>query len=117
MWLENRDVQILADTLGYQYATPAGRDYDVIDLSEDVMGGSFKESDTLFESSLSRAWLTADFCILFSKNKTDDETAYFLGLNNLISLLPLRDKDYHYKHRLNQADVLVDLIRHVEIDF
>lgn len=117
MWLENRDVQILADVLGYQYATPAGRSYDVIDLSEDLVEGSFAEGDTLFNSNLPRAWLTADFRILFSKNKTDDETAYFLGLNNLISLLPLRDKDYHYKHRLNQVDVLIDLLRHIEIDF
>jgi len=117
MWLENRDVQILADVLGYQYVTPSGRSYDVIDLSEDTVQGPFAEGSILYNSHLSSVWLTTDFHILFSKNKTDDEAAYYLGLNNLISLLPLRDKDYHYKHRLNQADVLIELLHHIEIDF
>ncbi len=116
-WLENRDVQILADILGYRYTTPRNRSYDVIDLAEDLAPGPFGEGSILRDSYLPRAWLDADFHILFSKNKTDDEAAYYLGLNNLISLLPLRDKDYHYKHRLDRADALIELLRHIDLDF
>ena len=116
-WLENRDVQILADILGYRYVTSKDRGYDVIDFAEDLAPGPFAEGSILHNSHLPRAWLEADFHILFSKNKTDDETAYYLGLNNLISLLPLKDKDYHYKHRLNRADVLIELLHHIDIDF
>ena len=116
-WLENRDVQILADILGYRYATPRNRSYDVIDLAEELAPGPFGEGSILRGSNLPSAWLDADFHILFSKNKTDDESAYYLGLNNLISLLPLRDKDYHYKHRLDRADVLIELMRHIDLDF
>ena len=116
-WLENRDVQILADILGYRYVTPDNHDYDVIDLADETLPGPFGSTSLLADSELPRAWLEADFCILFSKNKTDDESAFHLGLNNLISLLPLKDKDYHYKYRLDRAAVLLELLRCVEIDF
>lgn len=116
-WLENRDVQILADILGYRYTTPDGHDYDIIDLADETLPGPFADGSLLAHSELSRAWLEADFTILFSKNKTDDENAFRLGLDNLTSLLPLRDKDYHYKHRLDRAGVLLELLRHVDVDF
>lgn len=117
MWLENRDVQILADVLGYQYVTPAGHDYDVLDLSEQTVQGCFGKNSILSDSKFSEVWLTSDYHILFSKNKTDDENAFYLGLNNLLSVLPLTDKDYHYKHRLDKTSVLIELLDKVEIDF
>lgn len=116
-WLENRDVQILADILGYRYITPDGNDYDVIDLAEDTLPGPFAASSLLAHSELARAWCEAGFRILFSKNKTDDENAVRLCLDNLLSLLPLKDKDYHYKHRLDRAGVLLELQNHAEADF
>ncbi len=116
-WLENRDVQILADLLGYRYTTSEGRDYDVIDLAEDLTPGPFSEGSILHNSPLPRVWVEADFHILFCKNKTDHELAYYLGLNNLLSILPLRDKDYHYKYRLDRAEVLIELLHHLDIDF
>ena len=116
-WLENRDVQILADILGYRYVTPDGNDYDVIDLAEETLPGPFTGTSLLAHSKIASAWCEADFHILFSKNKTDDENAFHLGLNNLISLLPLKDKDYHYKHRLDRAEVLLEILRHVQVDF
>jgi len=116
-WLENRDVQILADILGYQYVTPNGNDYDVIDLAEETLPGPVTDTCLLAHSEISRAWCEADFRILFSKNKTDDENAVHLCLDNLLSILPLKDKDYHYKHRLDRAEVLLELQSHVEVDF
>ncbi|HEY2594955.1 MAG TPA: hypothetical protein VGK33_13750, partial [Chloroflexota bacterium] len=41
LWLENRDVLVAADLLGYRYETPAGRPYDVVDLSESVRSDVF----------------------------------------------------------------------------
>lgn len=117
LWLENRDVQILADMLGYQYVTPAGWSYDVIDLADELVPGPFGAGSILQGSEISQRWINADFTILFSKNKTDDENAYYLCLDNLISLLPLRDKDYHYKQRLNQHEVLLELLQNVRVDF
>jgi uncharacterized protein (DUF362 family) len=117
LWLENRDVQILADLLGYHYATPAGRPYDLIDLAEDLVPGPFAEGSLLKGTDLSRRWLEADFRIIFAKNKTDDEEAYFLCLDNLLSILPLRDKDYHYRHRLNREEVLLALLKNIPVEF
>lgn len=116
-WLENRDVQILADILGYRYITENGNDYDVIDLAEETLPGPFADGSLLAHSELPRAWNGADFRIVFAKNKTDDENAVYLCLDNLISVLPLRDKDYHYKHRLERSAVLLELLQHVEVDF
>ncbi|MBL3619432.1 MAG: DUF362 domain-containing protein, partial [gamma proteobacterium endosymbiont of Lamellibrachia anaximandri] len=115
--LENRDVQILADMLGYQYVTPKGRDYDVIDLGEELQEVSVAEGSVLHGVSLSRHWQDADFRILFAKNRTDEINAYSLCAESLISILPLRDKVYHYKHRLKPENVLVELIRETRVDF
>ncbi|MDH5586051.1 MAG: DUF362 domain-containing protein [Nitrospirota bacterium] len=117
LWLENRDVQILADMLGYHYVTPGGRPYDIIDLAEDLVPGPFTSSSLLYGTHLPRIWCEAAFRIIFAKNQTDDEQAYRLCLDNLLSLLPLRDKDYHYKHRFKEQDVLLELLKHTTVDF
>jgi len=117
IWLENRDVQILADMLGYQFVTPAGRDYDIIDLAEETVAGPFGEGSILQGSEISQYWNDANFVIVFAKNKTDDENAYSLCLENLFSALPLRDKDYHYKYRLGSNEVLAELLQTIRIDF
>lgn len=116
-WLENRDVQVRADLIGYKFVTPKGREYDVVDLAEDLVHGPFEEGSILYGSPLSRRWQNANFRIIFAKNKTDDTSAYFLCLDNLISILPLRDKDYHYKYRLNRTDVLLELAQQANVDF
>jgi uncharacterized protein (DUF362 family) len=117
LWLENRDVQILADMLGYHYVTPGGRPYDIIDLADDLVPGPFISSSLLYGTHLPRLWCEAAFRIIFAKNQTDDEQAYRLCLNNLLSILPLRDKDYHYKHRFKEQDVLLELLKHTTVDF
>jgi uncharacterized protein (DUF362 family) len=116
-WLENRDVQILADLLGYRFVTIKGNAYEITDFAEDLVPGPFEPGCILRGSHLPRIWKEANFRIIFAKNKTDDENAYHLCLDNLISVLPLRDKDYHYKHRLNRSDVLIELLKHTTADF
>lgn len=115
--LENRDVQILADILGYQYITPKGREYDILDLGEALHDAQFDVKDLLRGTMLSDYWLNADFRILFGKNKTDEVNLYHLCAENFLSVLPLRDKEYHYRHRFNPADLLVELIRNTRVDF
>ncbi len=61
--LENRDVQILADMLGYRYVTPEGRDYDILDLGEALSDARFDDKALLRGTTLSDHWLTADFRI------------------------------------------------------
>ena len=116
-WIENRDVQILADLLGYRFVTPKGNSYEIVDFAQELVPGPFERGSILRGTRLPRLWKQANFRIVFAKNKTDDENAYYLCLDNLISVLPLRDKDYHYKHRLNRRDVLVELLRHTPVDF
>ncbi len=116
-WLENRDVQVLADLLGYRFVTPKGNAYEITDFAEDLVPGPFASGSILHGTRLPRIWSEADFRIIFAKNKTDDENGYYLCLDNLISVLPLRDKDYHYKHRLKRSDVLVELLKHTKVDF
>ncbi|MFQ5561681.1 MAG: DUF362 domain-containing protein, partial [Nitrospinota bacterium] len=72
-WLENRDVLVVADLIGYQYQTSDGKPYDVVNLSDDCVGDIFPETHFLHLLRLSRYWTEANFRICFSKNKTDDE--------------------------------------------
>jgi uncharacterized protein (DUF362 family) len=116
-WLENRDVQILADLVGYRFVTPKGNAYEIFDLAEDLVPGPFERGGILHGTHLPRIWKEANFRLIFAKNKTDDENAYHLCLDNLISILPLRDKEYHYKHRLNRRAVLIELLKHTTVDF
>jgi uncharacterized protein (DUF362 family) len=117
LWLENRDVAVLADLVGYRYVTEDGRDYDVLNLSEDVIEGGFAESGVLYGSKLGRAWLEAHFRISFAKNKTHEEYFFSLGLQNLLGVLPLRDKEYHYYHRFDSGDVCLELLDKTPVHF
>ena len=117
LWLENRDVLILADLVGYRYETPSGRPYDIINLSEDVIDAGFPEESVLHDTALSEAWLSAGFRISFAKNKTDEAHYYALGLESLLRVLPLRDKIYHYSHRLRPEELGVDLLRQTPVQF
>src|SRR5262249_52896079 len=57
LWLENRDVVLLADLAGYRFVTEQGHNYDVIDLSEDIVDVAFTEGSALYGSGLARAWM------------------------------------------------------------
>lgn len=117
LWLENRDVAVLADLVGYRYVTKDDRAYDVLNLSEDVVEGGFSENGALNGSKLGRAWLEAHFRIGIAKSKTHEEYFFSLGLQNLLGVLPLRDKEYHYYHRLDGGDVCTELLDRTPVHF
>ncbi|MBV7335256.1 DUF362 domain-containing protein [Chloroflexi bacterium TSY] len=117
LWLENREVVILADMVGYRYVTEQGNDYDVVDLSEQVVEAPFPPGTVLHGSGLAQPWLDAHYRISFAKNKTDEEDFYALGLANLLGVLPLRDKEYHYRHRFNPGDACLELLQQTPVHF
>lgn len=110
LWLENREVEITADLLGYRYETPSGRPYDVIDLSQVVAGDVFPAWGALAGTPLSRAWLDADLRIVVAANRTDEDDGYALCLSTLLGVLPLTDKDYHYRYRRDPGEVAAELV-------
>jgi hypothetical protein len=117
LWLENRDVFVAADLLGYRYETSAGRPYDVIDLAEDLQQGVFPDWGPLAGAPLSRAWLEADLRIVFAANRTDEDDGYALCLSTLLSVLPHTDKDYHYRYRRDAGEVVAQLAAAAPVDF
>ncbi|HEX2027937.1 MAG TPA: DUF362 domain-containing protein [Nitriliruptorales bacterium] len=110
LWAGNRDVLALADLLGYRFLTPAGRDYDIVDLGEDLVDGGFAPGEVLNGSTLSRAWLDAGFRIVFSKNRCDDADGYALCLDTMLAALPLVDELYHYRLARDPGDVVRELL-------
>lgn len=110
LWLENRDVFVAADLLGYRYETAAGRPYDVLDLAEDTVAGVFAEWGPLGGTPLSRAWLEADVRVVLAANRTDEDDGYALCLSTLLSVLPDTDKDYQYRYRRDAGAVTAELV-------
>lgn len=117
LWLENRDVAVLAELVGYHYVTPQGRAYDIVDLSDEVVPVPFPVESGLHDTGLGRAWVEAHYRINFAKNKTHEEFHFALCLQNLLGVLPLRDKEYHYRHRLKPWDVCVAVHRQTPAHF
>jgi uncharacterized protein (DUF362 family) len=117
LWLENRDVLVLADMVGYKFVTERGHSYDIVDLGNDIIEVPYPKGSTLYGTGLARPWVEAHYRISFAKNKTDEENFYALGLQNMMGVLPLRDKDYHYHHRLRPWDVCLDLLRQTPVHF
>lgn len=116
LWLDNRDPFMLAELLGYRYATPKGRAYDVIDLSEDAVDGDFPATSALSGSALSAAWCDADLRIIFAANRTDEDDGYALCLRTLLAVLPLTDKNYHYRLRRDPGAVAAALLDRAPVD-
>lgn len=96
LWLENRSVAVLADLLGYQYITPAGTEYEILDLSEQA----------------AQAWRDAALRIVFAKCKTDQHDTFTLCCGTLMYALPLVDKDYHYRFQPEPWRPLLELLEH-----
>lgn len=117
LWLDNREVLVLADLVGYRFETSKGNAYEVLNLSEATMDAGFPAGSALAGTELSEYWQSAHFRINFCKNKTDEAQGYALGLYNLMGVLPLKAKSFHYKLRLKQEEVALDLYRHVSFDF
>jgi len=117
-WLENRDALALADLLGYGFVTPSGQSYEVLDLSEDLEPGGFPAESVLHGASLSRAWLEAQFRVVFAKSRTDEVEGYALCLHTLLSALPGKDGEGRaWRGRLDPAGLCVDLLRRTPVHF
>jgi uncharacterized protein (DUF362 family) len=117
LWADNRELYALSDLLGYRFATPQGRSYDIVDLSESPDGVAFASESVLHGDALSRDWIGADIRIVFSKNRTDEQAGYALCLDTLIGVLPRTDKDLHYRSRRDPGDVVADLLTAAPITF
>lgn len=113
-WLENRDVLVRADLLGYRFETPGGGAYDVVDLADDLVPVSFPPGSVLQGIRLGRAWVDAHYRICFAKNKTDEQHGYALCLESLIGLLPCPDQG---RHRWSPPEVCVELLRQTPVHF
>ena len=116
-WLENRDVFVVADFLGYRFETNKGRPYDVVDLSDDLVEDAFPDASPLAGTALSRAWIDADLRIVFAANRTDEGDGYALCLSTLLNVLPLVDKHYHYRARRDVGAVVDALVNAAPVDF
>jgi uncharacterized protein (DUF362 family) len=116
-WVENRDVLVLADLAGYRYSTPAGRTYEFFDLSEDPAEAPCAGSSILKSIPLSRRWLDAHVRINFAKNKTDEENAFALGLQNLLSITPLSGNALPQVSQRYAPEVAVALLRYAPPTF
>ncbi|MFB0610969.1 DUF362 domain-containing protein [Aurantiacibacter poecillastricola] len=116
LWAENRDVFMRADLLGYRYFTPAGREYDIVDLAEDAKHSPFAAESVLAGISLSAALQKAAFRIVFAANRTDTADGYALTLQTLLSVLPGRDKESLYFRQRDPGAVITALLDAVPID-
>jgi len=117
LWAENREVPVLADLLGYKYVTPGGHDYDVLDLTQNLVAADFPAGSVLQDSELAEAWRDAHFRICFAKNRTDEFDCYALCLDSLLGVLPLVDKDYYYRCRIPAGEAVADLLRTTPVHF
>jgi uncharacterized protein (DUF362 family) len=117
LWAENRDLYALSDLVGYRYTTPQGRSYDIVDLVGALDDTAFAGDSVLRGCAISRGWLDADLRIVFSKNRTDEFAGYALCLDTLIGVLPLTDKDLHYRKRRHPGDVVAALLSAAPVQF
>lgn len=117
LWAENRDLLALSDLLGYRFVTPGGRPYAISDLAEGSAQFDFPPHSALRGGTVSRLWCDADARIVFTKNRTDEAAGYALCLDTLIGVLPLTDKDLHYRARRHPGDVAAALLEAAPVDF
>ena len=106
----NRDVKTVAETIGLQ-----GRDYRVIDLSEDLE--EFEYSGKLGKHFVNREWKNADFRISFAKNKTHVYAYYTLTIKNIYGALPMENKFLEYHHERDIFSTTIEFIKHFPIHF
>lgn len=116
LWAENRDVFMRADLLGYRYVTASGRDYDIVDLSDDAEDAPFPSDSALAGIPLSAIWQNAAIRIVFSANRTDAADGYALALDTLLSVLPGRNKDSLYWRQRDPAAVIQALLAATPVD-
>lgn len=112
LWAENRDVNVMADLIGYRFSTPSGHPYEITDLTRETPTPPPPDGALLAREEIGAAWADADFRIVFARNKTDDHSGYALCLESLLGVLALEDKDYLYRQRSDRAAVVCEILRH-----
>ncbi|MEJ0015126.1 MAG: DUF362 domain-containing protein [Acetobacteraceae bacterium] len=117
LWAGNRDLLSLSDLLGYRFATPKGRGYDIVDLADEIDDAAFPAASALHGCGLSRLWRDADLRIVFGTCRTDEALGCSLCLDTLIGVLPLVDKDLHYRRRRHPGDVAAALLAAAPVGF
>ena len=103
--------------IGYRFVTERGRSYEIVDLGANIIEVPFACGRVPSTTCLARPGVEAHFRISFAKNKTDGEFYFALGAQNLLGVLPLRDKTYHYRHRFQPGDIGVVLLRQTPVHF
>jgi uncharacterized protein (DUF362 family) len=106
----NREVKTVAEYIGLK-----GRDYRVIDLSEDLE--EFQYSGKLGNHFVNREWKNADFRISFAKNKTHVYAYYTLTIKNIYGALPMENKFLEYHHERDIFSTTIEFIKHFPIHF
>jgi uncharacterized protein (DUF362 family) len=117
VWADNRDLHAIADLLGYRYETAKRRSYEIADLADEQEQAAFPPGCALHGCAISRLWLDADIRIVFSKSRADEASGYALCLDTLIDVLPLPDKDLHYRRRRHPGDVAAALLDLAPVQF
>ena len=110
-WAGNRDVYALVDLLGYSFVTPAGRDYDVVDLSTDLVDAPFAEGGVLAGVGLNGQWVNAGVRVVFAKNATHDSHGFGLGLHTALQVVSPGSM-----RQSAAGDVIVELLRATPVD-
>ena len=96
-WLHNRDPLVVPELVGYRFATPKGRTYEVVNLGAGP--------------GLDERWRQAALRINFAKNKTHEDCYFALCVHNLAGLAPwLRDTEDRSLHVLREAPPHFNLI-------
>jgi uncharacterized protein (DUF362 family) len=117
LWADNRDIYALCDLHGYRFVTQHDRAYDIVDLADAPDDAVFPLGSALHGTGISRTWVGADIRIVFTKNRTDEEAGYALGLDTLIGVLPFADENLHYRRRRHPGDVVTALLAVAPVDF
>jgi uncharacterized protein (DUF362 family) len=109
---DNRDIAALARYIGLR-----GRNYKIIDLSEDTVPHHFPGD--LGDHEAHPAWRDADFRISFAKNKTHSYAYYTLTIKNIYGALPKKNKfkEYHCNKELGIFKPTINFIDEFPIHF
>jgi uncharacterized protein (DUF362 family) len=108
----NRDVPTLAKYIGLN-----GKNYKVIDLSEDTVEHVYE--GVLGTHEVHPAWRDADFRISFAKNKTHSYAFYTLTIKNIYGALPRKNKfkEYHCNEELGIYEPTIDFLKAFPVHF
>ena len=110
VFFTNREVKTVARHIGL-----TGKNYRVIDLSEDLEEYSF--SGKLGNHYVNREWKRADFRIAFAKNKTHSYAYYTLAIKDAYGALPMENKFLEYHHQRDIFTTTIEFIKHFPIHF